>query len=80
MRCEPLEIATDFASFADYWRPFLGATGPAPSYVAALAPDDRDALSRALEASLPRRPDGTIPLTARAWAVRGTAPSPRTVE
>jgi len=75
VRCEALEIATEFASFADYWRPFLGATGPAPSYVAALDPDHRDALTRALEASLPRRTDGTIPLTARAWAVRGTASS-----
>ena len=36
-----LEIPTDFPTFADYWMPFLRGTGPAPSYVASLDPDDR---------------------------------------
>ena len=71
VRCDPIEIPTVFASFDDYWRPLLGGTGPAPSYVAALDADRRAALARTLERSLPRRPDGTIALTARAWAVRG---------
>jgi len=71
VRCEPLEITTTFSHFDDYWRPFLGGTGPAPSYVASLSADARARLERALEQSLPRNPDGTIPLTARAWAVRG---------
>ena len=31
-----LEIPTDFADFEDYWKPFLGRSGPAPSYVASL--------------------------------------------
>ena len=30
VRCEPIEIPTEFASFDDYWRPLLGGTGPAP--------------------------------------------------
>jgi SAM-dependent methyltransferase len=72
VRCEPIEIQTVFASFEDYWRPLLGGTGPAPSYVASLDADRRTTLARKLEQALPRGPDGTIALTARAWAVRGT--------
>jgi SAM-dependent methyltransferase len=72
VRCEPLEIPTEFAGFDDYWRPFLGGTGPAPSYVAALDAGRRTALARRLADSLPRGPDAKITLTARAWAVRGT--------
>jgi SAM-dependent methyltransferase len=75
VRCEPIEITTEFASFDDYWRPLLGGTGPAPSYVASLDADRRTALARTLEQALPRGPGGAIVLTARAWAVRGTAPS-----
>ena len=33
----------------------------------------RDALRDLLRARVPARPDGTIALTATAWAVRGTA-------
>lgn len=72
VRCEAIEIPTEFSSFDDYWRPFLGGTGPAPSYVASLDADRRIDLARKLERTLPRRPDGTIALIARAWAVRGT--------
>ena len=72
--CDPIEIRTEFASFDDYWRPLLGGTGPAPSYVASLDTDRRRALARQLEAALPRGAGGTIPLTARAWAVRATVP------
>jgi len=72
VRCEPIEIPTAFADFEDYWRPFLGGTGPAPSYVASLDADSRANLARKLDQTLPRGPDGTITLAARAWAVRGT--------
>jgi SAM-dependent methyltransferase len=72
-RCELLEIPTTFAGFDDYWRPFLGGTGPAPSYVASLDVARRRALAQCLDEMLPRGPDGGITLTARAWAVRGTA-------
>jgi len=72
VRCEPLEIRTEFVSFEDYWQPFLGGTGPAPSYVASLSVDHRAILAQRLEETLPRGSDGTIVLAARAWAVRGT--------
>ena len=68
-----ITVPTVFRDFADYWTPFLGGQGPAPSYLAALPADRRDALRDTLRDRLPRDADGTIPLTARAWAVRGTA-------
>src|SRR5262249_2652862 len=37
---EPIEVDTTFADFDDYWTPFLGGQGPAPSYTMSL-PDDR---------------------------------------
>lgn len=72
VRCDPIGIPTEFATFADYWRPFLGGTGPAPSYVASLDADRRALLARTLEGMLRPAPDGAIVLAARAWAVRGT--------
>lgn len=62
-----LEIPTRFASFDDYWTPFTRGTGPAPSYVASLDPQRRDALRERLRARLGARLD----LTARALVVRG---------
>jgi SAM-dependent methyltransferase len=70
--CEPIDITTRFTNFADFWTPFLGGTGPAPSYVASLGSEQRTALANRLERALPREPDGSISLVARAWAVRGS--------
>jgi SAM-dependent methyltransferase len=67
-----IEVPTVFADFDDFWTPFLGGQGPAPGYVMSLAEDHRRALRDRLRARLPAGPDGSIPLTARAWAVRGT--------
>jgi SAM-dependent methyltransferase len=66
-----IEVATVFTDFADLWDPFLAGQGPAPGYVAALAPVDRERVREALSAAVPRKPDGSIALTARAWAVSG---------
>lgn len=68
---EPVEIPTVFAGFDDLWTPFLGGQGPAAGHVAALPPARRDALREHLRAALPPGPDGTITLTARAWAAWG---------
>lgn len=70
---ESIEIPTRFSTFAELWKPFLGGTGPAPSYVASLDSSRREALATRLERSLPREPDGAISLVARAWVVRGVA-------
>jgi SAM-dependent methyltransferase len=67
-----IDVQTRFRDFDDYWAPFLGGQGPAPTYAMSLPEDRRAALREALRASLPMASDGSIPLTARAWAVRGT--------
>jgi SAM-dependent methyltransferase len=64
-------VPTAFQDFDDYWSPFLRGTGPAPAYVASLDEDRRTALREVVREQLPVAPDGTIGLTARAWAVRG---------
>jgi SAM-dependent methyltransferase len=68
-----IDVPTTFASFDDYWHPFLGGQGPAPGYVSSLSDERRRALRDLLRARLHPDPDGAVRLTARAWAVRGTA-------
>ncbi|HVX31405.1 MAG TPA: class I SAM-dependent methyltransferase [Nitrolancea sp.] len=69
-----IDIPTHFQDFDDYWSPFLGGQGSAPSYVATLSKPQRDRLRDRLRDTLPTAPDGSIDLIARAWAVRGIAP------
>jgi SAM-dependent methyltransferase len=71
--CESIAIPTRFSTFAEFWTPFLGGTGPAPSYVASLEPRQRESLAQHLDRSLPREPHGAICLVANAWVVRGVA-------
>lgn len=68
---QPIDIWTVFKDFDDFWAPFLRGQGPAPSYVMRLDEELRSALRERLRASLPVAVDGSIPLMARAWAVRG---------
>lgn len=67
----PIEISTDFRNFDDYWNPFLGGQGPAPTYVMSLDMPAREKLRDALFARLPVQADGSIPMAARAWAAKG---------
>jgi len=67
----PIEIPMVFRDFDDYWSPFLGGQGPAPSYAMSLSEERRAALRERIRAGLPFASDGSIPLFARAWAVRG---------
>jgi len=70
---EPLTIETVFASFDDYWTPFLEKQGPAGAYVASLTDTARDVLrSRLRRRLLGAGDDRPVVLHARAWAVRGT--------
>lgn len=66
-----VEVPTLFRDFDDYWTPFLGGQGPAPGYAMSLSEDRRAALRERLRANLLTAVDGSISLTARAWAVRG---------
>jgi SAM-dependent methyltransferase len=66
----PIEVTTTFASFADYWEPFLLGQGPAGAYVGRLGKEKTDALREEVRRRL-RAGDDPIRLTARVWAVRG---------
>jgi hypothetical protein len=66
-----IEVPTVFQDFEDYWAPFLGGQGPAPTYVASLTDDHREQLRERLRSALTPSSDGSIRLTARAWATRG---------
>jgi len=66
-----IDVPTVFRDFDDYWQPFLGGQGPAPTYVSSLDAERRAALRERLRSGLETRADGTIALVARAWAVRG---------
>jgi SAM-dependent methyltransferase len=65
-----IDIPTPFASFEDYWQPFLGGQGPAPTYAMSLDETARARLRDRIREPLPVQRDGSIPLTARAWAIR----------
>ncbi len=67
-----IDIPTPFESFEDYWRPFLGGQGPAPSYAMAIDETARGRLRDSIRARLPLQPDGSISLIARAWAVKAS--------
>jgi ubiquinone/menaquinone biosynthesis C-methylase UbiE len=67
-----LTIEQTYASFADYWTPFLKGAGPSGAYVVSITDERR----RQLEARLQKRllgdrPDRAFTLKARAWCVRG---------
>ena len=66
-----IEVPTYFRDFDDYWSPFLGGQGPAPSYAMSLSEEKRAELRERIRTILPSDQAGGIPLTARAWAIRG---------
>lgn len=67
----PMDISTDFKDFDDYWSPFLSGQAPAPSYAMSLSEERRAQLRERIYNSLPFALDGSVPLVARAWAIRG---------
>jgi SAM-dependent methyltransferase len=66
-----VDVPTRFRDFDDYWTPFLGGQGPAPSYAVSLSEERRAALRERIRGDLPIAADGSVSLSARAWAVRG---------
>lgn len=65
-----IDVSTEFKDFDDYWSPFLGGQGPAPGYVMSLSEEQRTKLRDRIYNSLPFALDGSIPLVARAWAIK----------
>jgi hypothetical protein len=72
---KPIDVPTPFADFDDYWQPFLGGQGPAPAYAMSLDETARTRLRALIRDRLPIAANGSISLTARAWAVRASKAS-----
>ncbi len=66
-----IEIPTVFHDFEDYWTPFLGKQGVAPTYLASVDDETRDRIRDILKRKLTTNKEGAIQLRARAWAVQG---------
>ena len=66
-----LDIDTVFKNFDDYWNPFLGGQGPAPSYLASLSAEKQEELKSAIQRKLSVKPEDSIKLMARAIAIQG---------
>jgi SAM-dependent methyltransferase len=72
-----LALPMHFASFDDYWEPFLGAPTPTSAFAAALNTQTRGRLARVLHEKMTGvRADGSFILPARAWAIKGTCAPP----
>jgi len=70
-----LSIRMEYASFDDYWAPYLGKDGPQAEYVATLSDVEREKLRNAVRlAYVDGEPDGPRSYAALAWAVKGLAP------
>lgn len=67
----PIDVETRFKDFDDFWLPFLGAQGSVSKYLRSLSDEMRTALRDQLQKQLPIGEDGSITLTARAWAAKG---------
>lgn len=72
---KPLVITQAFASFDDYWGPFLKGVGPGGAYVVSLTNERRRNLEKRMRKRLLRNnAGGAFTLKARAWCVRGEVP------
>jgi len=70
-----LSIRMEYASFDDYWAPYVGKDGPQAEYVATLNDAERARLRDAVRlAYVDGEPDGPRSYAAVAWAVKGIAP------
>lgn len=67
----PIDVPTAFRDFDDLWEPFLGGQGPVGAYASSLDEERRAAVRERLHSRLPVAADGSIALTARAWAAIG---------
>ncbi|HET9056189.1 MAG TPA: class I SAM-dependent methyltransferase [Chitinophagaceae bacterium] len=66
-----LDIETVFENFDDYWNPFLGGQGPAPSFLYSLSKKTQIELKDKIRERIYFEPDGSIKLIARALVIKG---------
>jgi SAM-dependent methyltransferase len=75
MRTGRLELAMRFASFEDYWQPFLAGATPTSAFAAALNRESEGELERIVRCRTGDvQMDGSFELPARALAVAGIKP------
>jgi SAM-dependent methyltransferase len=72
VRFEPIVVSAAYADFEDLWAPLPTGIAPSGAFCRSLAEDDRAALHEAYRRRLGVG-DRPFELTARAWAVAGTA-------
>jgi SAM-dependent methyltransferase len=65
-----LAVSVEYASFDEWWEPYLLGVGPSGAYVARLEPARRDELRETCRRLQPPAP---FTVEAHAWAVRGVA-------
>ena len=68
---QPIDVTDRFASFEEYWTPFLSGEAPAPGYLATLPLDRQARVKDLVRSRIPIAADGSVTLTCRAWAARG---------
>ena len=67
-----LNIHTKFENIDDYWAPFLGGQGPAPTYLISQPKDKQDKIREMIIGKISFEKNGSFTLLARALAIRGT--------
>ena len=72
MTVRAFDIPTVFQDFEDYWNPFLGRTGAAPSYLASVGAEVQERIRLYLKSRLASTRGRPIELVARAWGVQGS--------
>ena len=65
-----ISASAEYATFDDWWEPFMFGIGPHASYVAELG-DEQKAAVRDRSRELLGNPSGRFTLDARAWFARG---------
>lgn len=69
-----MDIDTNFKNFDDYWNPFLGGQGPAPSYLASLTSENQELLKNNIKERIRFELDGSFKLLGRVIAIKGKCP------
>lgn len=65
-------VPLPFTDFADFWDPhLLPGSSPVQRYLGSLPEERQAALREQVQAALPVAVDGTLPLKARVWTIRG---------
>jgi len=72
-----IEVCLGYENFEDFWQAQTPSYAPITKVIAALPETERRRLMRAVESSLPYRPDRHIEYCARACAIQGRKPAAR---